>query len=140
MSLYRIKGTSGPVLNQAFPLDPSLVLGGSAATGVRLESLEQAGDVLELVREAHSVRLRVLDSGVAVFLNGEQVSDATLGSGDEIRLASCRFILQAPGLRPQRVLDPQARVRRAPHWPWVALAVVLAGSAAVAWWQGWLPF
>ena len=61
---------------------------------------------------------------------------ADLGGGDEIRIGTQRLILQAPGLRPERVLtDEAARPRRSP-WPWL-LAAGAAAAAGAGWYLGW---
>ena len=104
MSLYRIKGSSGPVLNQAWPLGSELVIGSEAGADVALDGLSAAGDVARLSLVDGAVTLIALDAACPVFLNGEAVETASLGSGDEIRIGAARFILQAPGLKPERVL------------------------------------
>ena len=73
------------------------------------------------------------------MLNGEPVEQASLGSGDEIRIANCRWVLQAPGLRPQKVLTEDAVQRKRGRLPWLIVGGLLA-AAALAWYRGWLSF
>jgi hypothetical protein len=56
-----------------------------------------------------------------------------------LRIGTCRWLLQAPGMRPERVLTAEAITPARPYWPWLLpLALVLAGW--LAWQRGWLPF
>ena len=48
--------------------------------------------------------MKNLANAAETLLNGEVVEQASLASGDEIRIGNCRWVLQAPGLRPQK--DP----------------------------------
>ena len=72
-------------------------------------------------------------------MNGEAVQSASLGSGDEIRIANCRFVLQAPGLRPEKVLTEEAVARRRGWIPWL-IAGGLVAAATAAWFAGLLTF
>jgi hypothetical protein len=74
-----------------------------------------------------------------VLLNGKPVEQARLSSGDEIRIAQCRFVLQAPGLRPAKVLTPEATRPRRGYLPWLIVAGLVAAAAA-AWYSGLMPF
>jgi hypothetical protein len=60
-----------------------------------------------------------------------------LSSGDEIQVGSCRWLLQAPGLKPQRVLTAEAVRPRRAVWPWWVSAAG-AGLVVAAWKLGWL--
>jgi pSer/pThr/pTyr-binding forkhead associated (FHA) protein len=88
----------------------------------------------ELRREEDGLLLRDLGSESGTLLNGEPVSEAPLASGDEIRIGTCRFMLQAPGLRPERVLTAEVVEKRTRRWPrmviWTTLAAA-AGAVAV---------
>lgn len=139
MHTYRLKGTSGAVINQSFPLGETLTLGPGADCDVRLDEDGHAG-VLATVRVGADGGVHLsatADSGVTV--NGEAVTELDLAGGDELRVGRSRFILQAPGLRPERVLTGEATRPRRPVWPWLlGAALAAAGAAGVAWWQGWL--
>ena len=137
MSIYRIKGTSGPVLNQSFMLQGQHRIGAAGDCDIAVEGV--AGAAAELAVTDGAIVLTAVGDGEPVFLNGEPVGSAQLGSGDEIRIGPNRFIVQAPGLRPERVLTGEAVEQRRPTWPWWILAAVAAGAAALAWYQGWLP-
>jgi hypothetical protein len=116
MNAYRLKGASGAVTNQTF-----------------------AGRHAEIVAREGSLELRSLDPSAELLLNGRAVTRADLASGDEIRIANCRFVLQAPGLRPDKVLTAEAISRRRGYLPWLIVVGLLAAAAA-AWYLGLLSF
>ena len=144
MSSYRIKGASGRTAGQSFDIGTELLIGSASECQVQVH---EPG-----VRPRHaSIRLQpdgslLLSSdqpaaASGIWVNGQQLGQAELGSGDEIRIGTSRFVLQAPGLRPDRVLTEQAISPRRRWWPWVLLTVtVLAASAGFAWQRGWLVF
>ena len=134
MSHYKLKGTSGAVINQSFPFEDGIVLGASADCDVQLDEPGVAARQAEISLENGALLLRNLGSGPGMLLNGEPVTAAPLASGDEIRIGTCRFMLQAPGLRPERVLTADVVDKRARRWPrvlvWTSLAAA-AGAVAV---------
>jgi len=149
MSLYKLKGTSGSVINQSFALGESFVLGSSADCEVQIEEPGVAARHAEITCiDGKSLLLKDLGSKTGTLLNGEPVLEAMLSTGDEIHIGSCRWILQAPGLRPDRVLTAVAVKKPRRSWPRVLVWTVLlatAGAVAVLKWKpewlaGWLPF
>ena len=106
------------------------VIGGARLVESRRRRVRQQQGGLTLIK---------LDPAAEVALNGRSVEQATLASGDEIRIANCRFVLQAPGLKPQKVLTEAAvRPRRRRLLPWLVAAGLLAAAAAAAWYAGLL--
>ncbi len=93
----------------------------------------------EIIEEDGSLILRNLASPGATLLNGEPVERASLGSGDEIRIMNCRWVLQAPGLRPQKILTKEATQPKRGYLPWLIVGCLLA-AASLAWQRGMLPF
>lgn len=136
---YRLKGTSGPVVNQAFPLDQArLLIGRADDCQVRIEHESVSAHHAEITLQPDGkVMLRDLGSQGGTRLNGRDIVAAELGSGDEVHIGIARLMLQAPGLRPARVLTEQATSPRAVRWPWLLGLLVMAG-AALAWQMGWL--
>ena len=134
MGLYKLKGTSGSVINQSFPLGESLLLGSSAECDVQLDEPGVAPRHAEIsLVDGNSLLLKDLGSETGTLLNGEAVIETMLGSGDEIRIGTCRWMLQAPGLRPERVLTSDAIKKTARRWPRVLIwTSVLTAAAAVA--------
>ncbi len=139
MSSYRLKGASGAVSNQFFTLGNRTLIGSAEDCDVRIDSDGAGMRHAEIIEQDGSLILRNLASPGATLLNGEPVEQASLGSGDEIRIANCRWVLQAPGLRPQKVLTKDAVQRKRSRLPWLIVGGLLA-AAALAWHRGWLPF
>ena len=139
MSTYRLKGASGAVINQSFTLGDRTLIGSAEDCDVRIDSDGAGMQHAEIIEEDGSLILLNLGSPGATLLNGEPVEQASLGSGDEIRIANCRWVLQAPGLRPEKVLTGEAVRARRSYVPWLIVGGLLA-AATIAWYRGLLPF
>ncbi len=140
MSIYRLKGASGPVINQSHTLGDRTLIGRADDCDLRIDQEGVAGRHAEIVEDGQGgLTLNHLADGFETVLNGETVASAALGSGDEIRIANCRFMLQAPGLRPEKVLTEQAVARRRGWIPWVIVGGLLA-AAASAWYFDLMPW
>lgn len=143
MGLYKLKGTSGSVINQSFPFAESIVLGSSADCDVQLDEpgISPRHAEIRLIDE-RVLQLKDLGSDTGTLLNGETVVETLLGSGDEIRIGTCRLMLQAPGLRPERILTSDVVRKPSRRWPRaLAWSIVGASAAAVAilkWKPEWL--
>ncbi len=140
MNTYRLKGASGKVAGLSHELAQRTRIGSAADCELRVDDPKVAAQQAEISLQADgSLRLVQLDGAGEILLNGKAVSTALLKSGDEIRVGACRWVLQAPGLRPEKVLTEQA-VKRGINWmPWLMAAALLA-AAALAWQRGWLSF
>jgi hypothetical protein len=140
MSNYRLKGASGPVISQAFKLGTKTLIGRADDCDLRLDVEGVASRHAEIQEnEDGSLVLVNLDPSAQTHLNGELVETASLASGDEIRIANCRWVLQAPGLRPEKVLTSEAVRPRRSYIPWLIVGGLLA-AATIAWYRGLLPF
>jgi hypothetical protein len=140
VSIYRLKGASGAVINQSHTLGKRTVIGRTDDCDLRIDQDGVAGRHAEIVDDGQGgLTLTHLAPDHETLLNGEAVKTAALGSGDEIRIANCRWVLQAPGLRPEKVLTEQAVAKRRGWIPWVVVAALL-GAAGAAWYFGLLPF
>lgn len=140
MTSYRLKGASGKVAGSTHNLAAITRIGSGADCELRLDEAEVAALQAEIRLEPDgSLRLVNLQAARDILLNGQVVEQASLSSGDEIRIGTCRWVLQAPGLRPQKVLTEQAVKRRTNWLPWL-IPVALVAAAALAWQRGWLPF
>lgn len=145
MSVYKLKGTSGSVINQSFPFGESVVLGSSADCDIQLDEPGVSARHAEIrLLDTNSLQLKDLGSKTGTLLNGEPVTETLLGSGDEIRIGTCRWMLQAPGLRPERVLTAEAVGKAARRWPrvliWTGLAAAAAAVAVVKFKPEWLEY
>lgn len=139
MSLFRLKGTSGPVINETWKLGERTVIGSAEDSDLRVESEAVAPRHAELEAGDGQVILRLLESGGDLHLNGQAVTESPLVSGDEIRIGPCRWLLQAPGLKPDRVLTEKAVRHRVRLIPWLIVGG-LSALALLAWRLGYLPF
>jgi predicted component of type VI protein secretion system len=140
MSTYRLKGASGAVINQSFTLGEQTVIGRADDCDLRLDQPGVAPRHAAIMLEADGrLRLQASVPDAEILLNGQAVRDASLTSGDEIRIANCRFVLQAPGLRPEKVLTGTATRPRRAYLPWLIVGGLLAAAAA-AWYAGLLSF
>lgn len=138
MTKYRLKGTSGALINQSFPLAGKLLIGSADDCDIRMKHDSVAAHHAEiLLSEDGGVHIRNLDSDCETLVNGVAVANQDLSGGDEIQIGNCRLMLQAPGLRPERVLDTDAIQAPARHWPWL-LAALLAAAGIMAWQYGFL--
>ncbi|MDX2419281.1 MAG: FHA domain-containing protein [Xanthomonadales bacterium] len=145
MSLYKLKGTSGSVINQSFPFGESIVLGSSADCDVQLDEPGVSSRHAEIrLLDGRSLQLKDLGSGTGTLLNGEPVTETLLGSGDEIRIGTCRWMLQAPGLRPERILTHEVVSKPARRWPdvliWTSVLTAAAAVAVLKWKPEWLDY
>lgn len=145
MSHYKLKGTSGSVINRSFPFAESIVLGSSAECDIQLDEPGIAPRHAEIRRlDGKSLQLKDLGSKTGTLLNGEPVTETLLGSGDEIRIGTCRWMLQAPGLRPERILTAEAVSKPERRWPrillWTGLATAAAAVAVVKFKPEWLEY
>lgn len=143
MSHFKLKGTSGSVINQSFTIGESIVLGSSPDCDVTLDEPGVAARHAEIrLGEGGVLLLKDLGSGSGTLLNGEPVSETALASGDEIRIGTCRWMLQAPGLRPERVLTAEVVEKRSRLWPrvllWTTLAAAAGAVAVLKWKPEWL--
>ena len=123
---FRLKAASGPLTGETFELGAEAsTIGANASMNVVIDGL---ADEHATIR-AHDGGLVIEPANnEAVFVNGEAVDGVCgLTSGDEVRLGELRFVLQAPGLKPQRVLH-QTKPKRRPRWGWL-LAGLLVGAA-----------
>ena len=140
MSNYRLKGASGPVINQAFKLGAKTRIGRADDCDLRLDLEGVTPRHAEIQEnEDGSLVLVNLDPAAETLLNGESVQEASLASGDEIRIANCRWVLQAPGLRPEKVLTKEAVRPRRSYIPWLIVGGLIA-AAAISWYRGLQPF
>ncbi|MFC1690288.1 FHA domain-containing protein [Pseudomonadota bacterium] len=140
MSNFRLKGASGPVINQPFQLEKVSLIGRADDCNLRIDQEGVAPRHAEIrENDDGSLVLTNIDATAETLLNGEAIQQASLASGDEIRIANCRWVLQAPGLRPEKVLTRDAVKPKRSYIPWLIVGGLLA-AAAVAWYQGLLPF
>jgi len=134
---FRLKAASGPWTGQTFDLvGQKTSIGSDQDQDVVIDALAPKHAIIHL--EDGALRIEAMGTETAlVYLNGTPISNGqVLNSGDEIRLGEVRFVLQAPGLKPQRVLHTTGQKKRIP-WGWIGLGALGLGAAGVAFvhWQ-----
>ena len=96
MTTYRLKGASGKVANQSFGLGDKTVIGSSPDCDLIVNEEKVAPKHAEIRLAANGeLHLKQLHKSFNILLNGNPVELASLASGDEIRIGSCRWVLQA---------------------------------------------
>lgn len=123
---FRLKAASGELTGKTFELGEDTRIGSARDADIRLEGVNARH-----CRIVFDGGVLMLESAGGVWVNGQPVIRRPLASGDEIRVGPHRFVLQAPGLRQERVLD-RAEKRAISPWTWVVIAALAAaGIAAV---------
>lgn len=140
MQTYRLKGASGKVAGLSFGLGAKTLIGRADSCDLRIDDAGLAPQHAEIaLKVGEGLHFRHLADGYESRINGEVVQEAELASGDEIRVGNCRWVVQAPGLRPEKVLTSKAVKTGPGALPWLVAAALLS-AAALAWQRGWLPF
>jgi len=125
---YRLKAASGARTGETFPLGEDTDIGAASDADIRIEEARAAR--ARIVRRDGGL---VLEDAAGVRVNGEAVESAALQSGDELQFGTHRFVLQAPGLKPARVLD-RVPERRGGGWKWLLATGLAAAAGAAGWW------
>lgn len=96
-----LRGVSGQYFGLIVPIPGRLVIGRGSEADLSLDEPEMSRRHASLEVSADGLYLRDLGSANGTFVNGVQVRDACLYSGDQISFDRNRFLVEAPGL-PQR--------------------------------------
>ena len=116
-----------------------MLIGSDFECTIRVDNEAIAPRHAQLEVSEDSIKLRRLTDSGTLFVNGKAIEESELSSGDEIRIGGCRWLLQAPGLRPVKVLTEEAVRRRVRLLPWL-IAGGLMAMGLLAWKMGFLPF
>lgn len=131
-----LRGVSAPFFGRSFGFAPSLSIGRSERADLSID--EEGLAPIHLRLHWHGDRCLVQaespEQGPAFELNGHPLIAAWMLPGDQLRVGSARFVLEAPGLRPGRRDDPHTPVKpmRAAELAQAAAAATPAGSAGAA--------
>ena len=94
-----LRGVAGPLFGRAVSITERLVIGSAGESDLRLEEANLPARHAEIrVLPGVGIFLRDLGSGAGTTINGVQVKDAVLFSGDQIAFQQNRFVLEAPGM------------------------------------------
>jgi len=140
MQNYRLKGASSKAANQSIGLEGRIVIGSKTSCDVVIFPDTQDREMAEITfQENGELKLNKLDPDSEVRINGSAVEKAVLSSGDELSIGSYRWVLQAPGLRPQKVLTAEAVKPKRQFLPWL-IAVLVLLSLVLAWHRSSIGF
>lgn len=132
-----LRGISGTQFGRSFNFAPSLSIGRSEGADIVVD--EDGLSAIHLRLHWYGDRCLVLAESAAADdtafeLNGHPLSAGWMLPGDQLRVGSARFALEAPGLRPGRRDDPHTPVKpmRAVDKDAAAAAMPAGNAAALA--------
>lgn len=113
-----LRGVSGPYFGKVIGIPGRLVIGRGDDADLVLDEPEMSRRHALIEVTADSIYLRDLGSANGTYVNGVQVRDVLLYSGDQIAFDRNRFLIEAPGMRTrpdslaeiQRALTPDANL------------------------------
>ncbi len=99
-----LRGVSGPLFGKIVPIHGRLVIGRGDDCDLVLDEPEMSRKHAMIEINQSEIYLRDLGSSNGTFVNGVQVRDATLHTGDQLAFDRNRFLVEAPGM-PTRKVD-----------------------------------
>ncbi len=138
MHKFQLNAASSALMGRSWVIENETLIGSSEQCQVQIRADGISQVHAKIVLEEGRIDIEDLDSATGTWLNGERVVKASLASGDEIRIGPHRLLVQAPGLRPQRVIAAETGQPASRSWlAWVA--VLLALLAVAAWYFRLFP-
>jgi len=101
-----LRGVSGPYFGKIVPIPGRIVIGRGSEADLALDEPEMSRKHAALEVSADGLYLRDLGSANGTYVNGVQVRDACLYSGDQLSFDRNRFLVEAPGLPQRPKADP----------------------------------
>ena len=98
---------SGPYFGKVVAVNGKLVIGRGSECDLVLDEPEMSRTHAQIELSANEMYLRDLGSANGTFVNGVQVRDASLFTGDQIAFDRNRFLIEAPGM-PMRKAESAA--------------------------------
>jgi pSer/pThr/pTyr-binding forkhead associated (FHA) protein len=138
---FILRGVSGSTFGKNFPLHGSTVIGRHSECDICLPADEVSRKHARLTIETDGLYVEDMGSANGTFINGKRVKRAKLEAGDELKLDTVRFLVQAPGMEiPSKATDEAKTVQSAATeepeekssggMKWVIILVVILGAAA----------
>ena len=93
-----LRGVSGPYFGKVLAVPGRLVIGRGSDCDLVLDEPEMSRRHAMIEVTADGIYLRDMGSANGTFVNGVQVRDAVLYSGDQIAFDRNRFLIEAPGM------------------------------------------
>jgi pSer/pThr/pTyr-binding forkhead associated (FHA) protein len=93
-----LRGVSGRYFGKVVPVYDRLLIGRGSDCDLALDQSEMSGIQVQIEISGQEIFLRDRGSARGVVVNGVQVRDARLFSGDQLTFDHDRFVVEAPGL------------------------------------------
>ena len=93
-----LRGVSGPYFGKVLAVPGRLVIGRGSDCDLVLDEPEMSRKHAMIEVNADGIYLRDMGSANGTYVNGVQVRDAVLYSGDQIAFDRNRFLVEAPGM------------------------------------------
>lgn len=139
MHKFQLNAASSALLGRSWAIEEETLIGSSERCQVQISADGVSERHAKVLLAEGRLSIEDLHSATGTWVNGERVVQTSLASGDEIRIGPHRLLVQAPGLRPQRLIRPQVQQRGSQAWiGW--LAALLAVLVAAAWYYQLPPF
>jgi predicted component of type VI protein secretion system len=106
VKLHLVKGN--PQGKQVEIPPGTLTVGRAEDSGLIIASTRVSRHHCEFVSEQNRLRVRDKGSGNGTYVNGDRVTEQTLGAGDEVRIGPLTFMVEIDGKR-QRVAKPATK-------------------------------
>lgn len=103
-----LRGVSGPYFGKTVPIMGRMVIGRTSDCELVLDEPEISGRHASIEVYQGEIALRDLGSAHGTTINGVQVRDAALHSGDQIAFDRNRFLIEAPGMPLRKSLPTPA--------------------------------
>jgi len=108
---FILRGVSGSTFGKHFPIHGDTVIGRHSECDICLPADEISRKHARVQIEADGLYVEDMGSANGTFVNGKRVKKARLEPGDELKLDTVRFLIQAPGVetppKPQDVTPTQ---------------------------------
>jgi pSer/pThr/pTyr-binding forkhead associated (FHA) protein len=101
-----LRGVSGPYFGKVVGIHGRLVIGRGADCDLVLDEPEMSRRHAMIEVNASEIFLRDLGSTNGTFVNGVQVRDAVLFTGDQLAFDRNRFLIEAPGMPVRKAVTP----------------------------------
>ncbi|MEM9532226.1 MAG: FHA domain-containing protein [Pseudomonadota bacterium] len=134
---FVLRGVSGTTFGKNFPLHASQVIGRHSECDICLPADEVSRRHAKVIVSPTGLEVEDLGSSNGTFVNGERVTKGPLKPGDELKLDTVRFLVQAPGMeapKPNKTAQ-RAAVPEEPEVPkssgarWAIIAVLVIAGA-----------
>ena len=102
-----LRGVSGPYFGKVIAVQGQLTIGRGTDCDLVLDEPEMSKKHARIELGANDISLRDLGSSNGTTINGVQVRDAALYTGDQIAFDRNRFLIEAPGTPVRRNVPPE---------------------------------